>query len=119
MSHTFLRKDDPAIESYQGMFLKVRRALGINAFGVNEIRLPPGKQGAEHDEADTGHEEVYCVLGGSGTFTIAGEAVEVGEGDYLRIDPGVTRLAKAGEQGLRFIAIGAAPKPSFDGRETL
>ena len=119
MSHTFLRKDDPAIESFQGMFLKVRRALGTNAFGLNEIRLPPGQEGLEHDESDTGHEEVYVVLGGGGAFTIAGEVVEVGEGDYLRVAPDATRQVKAGEEGLRFIAIGAQPKASFDGRETL
>ena len=36
---------------------------------------PPGIEGPEHDEVDTGHEEVYIVLEGSGTFTIDGEAV--------------------------------------------
>ena len=69
-----------------GAFFKIRRALGTTAIGINEIRFPPGIEGPEHDELDTGHEEIYIVLEGSGTFTIDGEAVPVVVGDYLRVD---------------------------------
>jgi quercetin dioxygenase-like cupin family protein len=119
MSYTHLPAGDPSIESFHGRFLKVRRALGTTAFGLNEIRLPPGAEGVEHDEIDTGHEEVYAVLDGSGRFTIDGAVVEVAAGDYLRVDPGSTRVVVAGDDGLRFLAVAGKPKPEYDGRASL
>lgn len=100
------------------MFRKVRRALGTTAFGVNEVRLPPGAAGVEHDESDTGHEEVYAIIGGSGVFTVDGERVEVAAGDFLRVDPGTMRQPIAGPDGLRFLSIGGTQR-AWDGRETL
>jgi uncharacterized cupin superfamily protein len=117
--YTLLNADDPTVESFRGAFLKMRRALGTTAFGINEIRLPPGVEGAEHDESDTGHEEVYVILDGAGTFTIDGEDVAVVAGDYLRVDPSSTRLAVGGEDGMRFLAVGAKAQTEYDGRPTL
>jgi quercetin dioxygenase-like cupin family protein len=116
---THLNADDPAVESFHGRFFKIRRALGTTAFGLNEIRLPPGGEGVEHDESETGHEEVYVVLDGTGRFTIDGDTVEVTAGDYLRIDPGSTRFVVAGERGLRFLAVAGKPAPAYDGRPSL
>jgi uncharacterized cupin superfamily protein len=119
MGYTHLNADDPSIESFRGVFQKVRRALGTTAFGLNEIRMPPGFEGVEHNESDTGHEEVYVILDGTGTFTVDGEKVTVDAGDYLRVDPGSTRLAVAGDEGMRFLAIGAKQLSEHDGRPTL
>jgi quercetin dioxygenase-like cupin family protein len=119
MSYTHLPKDDPSIESFRGAFLKVRRALGTTVVGVNEIRLPPGASGREHDERDTGHEEIYFVVEGTGTFTVDGDAIAVGPGDYLRVDPEAVRVASAGDDGLRFLALGGQPHSTYDGRESL
>jgi mannose-6-phosphate isomerase-like protein (cupin superfamily) len=83
------------------------------------VRLPPGAEGAEHDETATGHEEVYVVLSGAGKFTIGEEDIPVTEGDYLRVDPSSRRQVVAGPEGLRFIVIGAKPRPEYDGRESL
>ena len=44
----------------------VRRELGLEAFGINWFELPPGAPGHEHDEADSGQEEVNVVVAGSG-----------------------------------------------------
>ena len=99
MGYTLLNHDDPSIESFRGAFFKMRKALGTTAFGINEIRLPPNSPGVEHNEADTGHEEVYVVIEGSGTFTIDGEAVEVAEGDYVRVDADSTRVVVGGDAG--------------------
>ena len=119
MGYTLLNHDDPSIESFRGAFFKMRKALGKTAFGINEIRLPANTPGVEHNEADTGHEEVYVVIEGSGTFTIDGEAVEVAEGDYVRIDADSTRIAVGGDVGLTFLVVGAKPKPEYDGRASL
>ena len=86
MGYTLINRDDPSIESFRDVFFKIRRALGTTAFGINEVRLPAGFEGPEHDEVETGHEEVYIVLEGGGTFTVDGDAVAVAGGDYLRVD---------------------------------
>ena len=119
MSYTYLRGDDPEIEVFMGTFRKIRRALGTSAFGVNEVRLPAGAAGREHDETDTGHDEVYAIIAGSGTFQVDGEQIEVRPGDYLRVEPGTVRQPVARPDGLRFLAIGAKPQPAYDGRESL
>ena len=119
MGYTLLNHDDPSIESFRGAFYKMRKALGTTAFGINEVRLLPNTAGVEHDESDTGHEEVYVVMEGSGTFTIDGDPVAVGEGDYVRVDADSNRVLVGGDQGVTFLVVGARPKPEYDGRASL
>jgi mannose-6-phosphate isomerase-like protein (cupin superfamily) len=93
----------------------VRRELGVEAFGINWIELPPDVVGREHDESDTGQEEVHVVLRGSGVYRIDGADVPVREGDVLRFDPETTRCPVAGVNGLTFLAIGAR-RGSYEAR---
>lgn len=119
MGFTLINRADPSIDSFRGMFFKIRLALGTTAFGINEVRLPASAEGIEHDEVETGHEEVYIVLEGGGTFTIDGAEVAVTGGDYLRIDAEATRKAAAGPDGLTFVVVAARPRPAYDGRPSL
>ena len=119
VGYTLVSRDDPSIESFRGVFFKIRRALDTTAFGINELRMPAGFEGPEHDEVDTGHEEVYIVLEGGGTFDIDGETVEVAGGDYLRVDAEAKRKVVAGAGGLTFVVVAAKPKPEYDGRPSL
>ena len=119
MGYTLINRDDPSIDSFRNVFFKIRLALGTTAFGINEVRLPAGMEGIEHDEVETGHEEVYIVLEGGGTFTVDGEAVAVTGGDYLRVDPEATRLVVAGSDGLTYVVVAAKPRPEYDGRPSL
>ncbi len=119
MTYTLLHGDDPSIESFRDVFFKIRRALGTTAFGLNELRMPPGYEGLEHDESETGHEEVYFVVSGSGTATIDGEAVTIAAGDYLLVGADSTRKIVAGPDGLRFIVVAGKPQPAYDGRASL
>jgi uncharacterized cupin superfamily protein len=119
MGYTLVNRDDPSVESFRDMFFKMRRSLGTTAFGINEVRLPAGLDGIEHDEMETGHEEVYIVLEGSGTMKIDGDAVALGEGDYLRVDAASTRLVTAGPGGLAFAVVAGRPLPEYDGRPSL
>ena len=118
MGYTLLDGDDPSVEVFKGVFRKVRLALGVSAFGINEIRLPAGAQGRGHDEEEYAEEEVYVGLAGGGTVTVDGEVLEFGTGKYLRLDPSSTRVVEAGPDGLTFLAIGA-PVGSRRGRPSL
>src|SRR3712207_4070771 len=62
--------------SFGGAFKKVRAELGVTSFGVQIIEMPPNiDQYPEHDHADSGQEEVFGVLQGSGKITIGDEEV--------------------------------------------
>jgi uncharacterized cupin superfamily protein len=93
----------------------VRRELGVEAFGINWFEIPPGAEGHEHDESESGQEEVNVVIRGSGTYRVEGEEVPAGVGDFFRFDPGTTRCPVAGPDGLTFIAVGAR-RGSYEAR---
>jgi uncharacterized cupin superfamily protein len=71
-----------------GTFKFVRQRLGATAFGFAQIDFPPGKVGSEHDETESGQEEVYLTLSGGGTLDVDGEQVEmrIGEGFFRQQD---------------------------------
>ena len=85
----------------------VRRELGVEAFGVNWFDLPPNADGHEHDEAESGQEEVNVVVRGGGHWRVEGEDVPARVGTVFRFDPDITRCPVAGPGGMTFVAIGA------------
>jgi quercetin dioxygenase-like cupin family protein len=87
----------------------VRRALGVEAFGINWYELPPGAEGREHDESSSGQEEVSVVVRGSGHWRVDGHEVPVREGFFVRFDPGTTRCPVAGPDGMTFVSVGVRP----------
>ena len=85
------RYDVARLDEFDGVVKKLRRALGVTAFGVNYFDLPPGTEGLEHNETQTNQEEVYVYVRGSGLLRLGGEEIEVCEGIVVRVDPEVTR----------------------------
>jgi mannose-6-phosphate isomerase-like protein (cupin superfamily) len=65
-------------------FRKVRQALGVNAFGINAIVMPPGHDGFLHwhDEQD----ELYFVHRGRVEVEVEGETRVVGEGGLFHVE---------------------------------
>ena len=87
----------------------VRRALGVQSFGLNWFEIPAGADGIEHDESGSGQEEVNVILRGSGTYRVDGEEVPFAEGAIFRFDPETTRQVVAGPDGVTMLAIGSRP----------
>ena len=71
-------------------FRKVRRALGVTAFGVNAVVMPPGFQGFHHwhDNQD----ELYFVHRGRARVEIGDEVHELGEGGLLHVEATTRRI---------------------------
>jgi quercetin dioxygenase-like cupin family protein len=84
----------------------VRRELGCEAFGINWFELPPNAEGREHNEQESGQEEVNVIIDGSGVYRVEGEEIPVKRGSVLRFDPETTRVPVAGPDGLTMIAVG-------------
>jgi len=85
----------------------VRRVLGTEAFGINWFEIPAGTPGREHDETETGQEEVNVIVRGSGVYRVNGEEIPVSVGTFLRFDPETVRQPVDGPEGMTMIAIGA------------
>jgi mannose-6-phosphate isomerase-like protein (cupin superfamily) len=64
-------------------FRKVRRALGVTAFGVNGVVYAPGYEGFAHFH-DT-QDELYFVHRGRARVEIGDEVHELGEGGLLHV----------------------------------
>jgi quercetin dioxygenase-like cupin family protein len=115
VTYTLLHEGDPSIESFRGVFMKMRLALGTTAFGINEVRLPAGAAGMKHDESETGHEEVYVVLAGRATFTLDGEEFDAPAGTVVHLaDPAVRRVARAAQDGTSVLAVGGPVGKAFE-----
>ena len=65
-------------------FRKVRRALGVTAFGVNGVVFAPGFEGFEHFHEQ--QDELYFVHRGRARVEIGGEVHELGEGGLLHVE---------------------------------
>jgi hypothetical protein len=95
----------------------VRDALGVTAFGLNAfVGTEVGQLVVEpHDEADSGHEEVYAVVSGAARFKLDDAIVEVRAPAFVKPEgTGVHREAHALEPGTVVIAMGAAPGKVFE-----
>ena len=65
-------------------FRKVRRALGVTAFGVNAIVMPPGYDGFRHYH-DT-QDELYLVHRGRARVEVGDEVRELGPGGLFHAE---------------------------------
>jgi mannose-6-phosphate isomerase-like protein (cupin superfamily) len=97
--------EDSAVE---GGFSDVQEAhfagrdLELEALGVSYQVVKPGKQhafGHRHKEV----EEVYVVVGGSGTCHLDDDELAVGRLDAIRVGPRVTRGFSASTDGLELL----------------
>jgi mannose-6-phosphate isomerase-like protein (cupin superfamily) len=109
MSYTVVDAADVPGEGPGGAVRFLRRRLGATAFGINQFDLPPGAAGLQHDEVETGQEEIYVVLRGSGVMRLAGDELELRPDRYVRVEPSVVRQPVAGPEGLSWVAIGCPP----------
>jgi uncharacterized cupin superfamily protein len=89
----------------------VRSGLGLSAFGVQIMDFPAGHTTRAHDESDSGQEELYLALRGSGELVIGEEEARLPlDADHVaRVGPGVARTVTAGPDGIRLLCVGGVP----------
>ena len=86
-------------------FRKVRKALGVTAFGVNAIVYPPGYDGFlhYHDVQD----ELYFVHAGTARVEVDGEERLLGPGGLVHVESTTTRKgSNAGDDDLVMLVVG-------------
>jgi mannose-6-phosphate isomerase-like protein (cupin superfamily) len=86
-------------------FRKIRKPLGVTAFGVNALVFPPGYEGPNHYH-DT-QDELYFVHRGTATFSFDGEEHEVPEGGVVHVESTTHRMIRnSGEDDLVLFVVG-------------
>jgi quercetin dioxygenase-like cupin family protein len=88
-------------------FVSLRRSLGVESLGINQVTLLPGQRGRIHRHRQ--QEEIYLVLAGTLTLLVEGAPRELDAGSIARLSPGVRRqLVNAGTERCVLVALGAS-----------
>jgi uncharacterized cupin superfamily protein len=104
---------------YRGAFKLARAELGVSAFGLQVIDLPPNIDAhPEHDHSADGQEEVYVALRGGGEIEIDGERHPLDPEHLVRVSAGTKRKIYPGSEGMRVLAIGGVPGKVYEIRES-
>jgi len=94
---------------WDGFAKLVRPGLDITAFGANIMDLPPDYSTKSHDESQSGQQELYVALRGSGSVDIDGESHALDADHLVKVDPGTARVLSSGPDGLRVLCVGGVP----------
>jgi quercetin dioxygenase-like cupin family protein len=96
-------------------FRKVRRELGVTAFGMNAVVLPPGHSTGMHFHEQ--QEETYFVHRGQVEFRFGDGSTHVVEaGGVVRVDPGTHRgMRNVGQDDA--VVVVAGGKDGYVGRD--
>src|SRR4051794_4548505 len=96
-------------------FRKIRRTLGVTAFGVNAIEIPPGYDTGRHYHEE--QEELYFVHRGRIEMEFGdGSKLELGPGGVVRVDaPTVRKIKNVGDEPAVYLITGG--KDGYVGRD--
>jgi mannose-6-phosphate isomerase-like protein (cupin superfamily) len=112
--YTVKRIDDME-GAFGGGLKKARAELGVTAFGMQVVDMPPNYADyPEHDHAEQSQEEVFAVLRGSGEMDVEGERVPLTPDVILRVGANAKRKMFAGPEGLRVLALGGTPGSAYE-----
>jgi len=106
---TIRRRDD--LER-TGNWLLARRSLGLQAFGMNFVEIPPGERIPEHDETGRDQEEVFVFLSGEPALVVEGQEIPAPAGTLARLDPEVRRTVANNGAEPALVLICSAPRGS-------
>ncbi len=109
-----ISKIDDMEAAFSGSFKRARAQLGVEAFGMQVIDMPPkAHQYPEHDHAESGQEEVFVVLRGGGEIEIDGERKAIDPETMVRVGPEAKRKIWPGDEGIRLLALGGCPGHAY------
>ena len=104
------------LESYkaEGRFRYAAKSLGVSAWGMNILNLPPQwNDYPEHDHERDGQEEVYLVLEGSAQMQAGSETFTLEPGLLARVGAGQKRKIVPGPNGVTLLALGGTPGKAY------
>jgi len=111
---------DELPQLWDGFAKMVRQGLGIRAFGVQIMDLPPDYTTRSHDETASGQEELYIALSGSGAVLIENppeERVPLDLDHLARVGPSAARRLQSGPDGMRVLCVGGVAGGVYEAPE--
>jgi uncharacterized cupin superfamily protein len=100
---------------WDGFARLVRPGLGLSSFGANVMNLPPDYETKAHDESDSGQEELYVRLAGSGALVVdGGEDLPLDADHLAAVTPDTSRTLRSGPEGLRVLIVGGTPGKAYE-----
>jgi hypothetical protein len=99
---------------WDGFARLVRAGLGITAFGANIMDLPADYTTKSHDESESGQQELYVALRGSGSVDVDGARLPLDADHLVRVDARTSRALSSGPDGLRVLCIGSVPGAAYE-----
>jgi quercetin dioxygenase-like cupin family protein len=97
-------------------FRKIRKGLGVSAFGVNAIVLPPGYETGRHFHEE--QEELYFVHRGTLEIEFGdGSRHVLGEGGLARVSPETVRRIRNVSETDDVVYLVAGGKDGYVGRD--
>ena len=115
--YTIKHRDD--LETMEGSgnsnWRLARKGLEETAFGFNFVTVGPGGQIPEHDETESGQNEVFMILEGDAIFRIEGEDHPAPAGTIARMSPEVTRtIVNESDAPVSALLIGVHPDAAYE-----
>ena len=115
MADVTTKRIDEMEAVFGGAFKRARAELGVEAFGIQVMDLPPNfDQYPEHDHAESGQEEVFVVMRGSGEIEVDGERLPLDTETIVRVGPAAKRKIWPGADGMRVLAVGGTPGSAYE-----
>ena len=93
---------------FEGRRKPIARGIGARAIKLNQFDSQPGQAGFEHDERESGQEEIYIPVAGAGVLRVAGREIPLAPGRFVLVSADETRQVVAGADGLTYLVVGAA-----------
>lgn len=115
MSDYTVKRIDEMEAAFHGSFVRARASLGLSAFGMQIIKLPPdsGEIYPLHDHAFDGQEEVYLLLSGAAEMELPDATVPMAADAFIRVGPSTRRRIRSGPDGCSFLIVGGSPGEAF------
>lgn len=116
MAEYTVKRIDELDAAVGGAFKRARAELGVESFGMQVMDLPANMGDAfpAHDHSDSGQEEVYVVLSGTGEIEIDGERLPLDTDTLVRVGPTSRRTFYTDGEPMRVLALGGVPGQAYE-----
>jgi mannose-6-phosphate isomerase-like protein (cupin superfamily) len=105
----------PVRPDWPATWKSIRHHFAITAFGVNAVTKDAGTVLIpEHDESESGQEEIYFVHAGEVRATLDGEELVAPAGTVIAVQPKTRRKLEATASPTTLLCIGGTPGKAYE-----
>lgn len=107
--------DCVSVPAYEAELIFLRHSLGVRSFGMQVERLPAHYEAyAEHDERESGQEEIYTLLEGTARLLVGGEEHALRPGVFARVGRATRRKIVTDDEPALLLCLGGRPGQVYE-----